>query len=63
MMSRKVVKQNANVPRWTVPQEWAGERCFILAGGRSLKEQAASYSESCAAAQIAIKQAAAPSLR
>lgn len=24
---------------WTVPREWAGERCFILAGGESIREQ------------------------
>lgn len=24
---------------WTVPKEWKGERCFILAGGESIKEQ------------------------
>lgn len=23
-------------PRWTVPREWDGERCFILCGGASL---------------------------
>jgi hypothetical protein len=41
MMSRKEFKKNAAVPRWTVPREWEGERCFIIAGGRSVKEQAA----------------------
>lgn len=41
MMSRKVFKANAQVPRWTVPREWEGERCFVIAGGRSVKEQAA----------------------
>jgi hypothetical protein len=41
MMSRKDFKANAVVPRWTVPWEWEGERCFIIAGGRSVKEQAA----------------------
>lgn len=25
---------------WTVPREWAGERCFILAGGASLQLKA-----------------------
>jgi hypothetical protein len=25
--------------RWSVPREWIGERCFILAGGASLKDQ------------------------
>ncbi len=39
-MSRKEPKPNAVVPRWTVPREWEGERCFIIAGGRSVKEQA-----------------------
>lgn len=24
---------------WTVPKEWKGDRCFILAGGESIKEQ------------------------
>lgn len=32
-------KVNADVPRWSVPREWQGERCFILGGGASLKEQ------------------------
>ena len=41
MMSRKVFKENANVPRWSVPREWEGERCFVIAGGRSVKDQAA----------------------
>lgn len=25
--------------RWRVPREWAGERCFIICGGPSVKEQ------------------------
>lgn len=33
-------KKNADVPRWSVPREWEGERCFILGGGASLAEQA-----------------------
>lgn len=41
MMSRKEFKAHANVPRWTVPREWEGERCFIIAGGSSVKAQAA----------------------
>lgn len=24
---------------WSVPREWVGERCFIIAGGESVKEQ------------------------
>jgi hypothetical protein len=24
---------------WTVPREWVGERCFVLAGGASLRDQ------------------------
>ncbi len=41
MMSRKEFKASAAVPKWTVPREWEGERCFIIAGGPSVKEQAA----------------------
>lgn len=41
MMSRRVFKANAPVPRWIVPREWEGERCFIIAGGSSVKAQAA----------------------
>ncbi len=26
-------------PIWSVPKEWAGERCFVLCGGASLKAQ------------------------
>lgn len=26
-------------PIWSVPREWAGERCFVLCGGESLKAQ------------------------
>lgn len=39
MMSRKEFKENANVPRWTVPREWEGDRCFIIAGGPSVRDQ------------------------
>jgi hypothetical protein len=39
-MTRQQFKANAAVPRWTVPLEWEGERCFIIAGGSSVKEQA-----------------------
>jgi len=28
------------IERWTVPREWVGERCFILAGGASLQQKA-----------------------
>lgn len=28
------------LPTWTVPREWEGERCFILAGGASLQKAA-----------------------
>jgi hypothetical protein len=28
-------------PHWPVPREWAGERCFILCGGESLRKQRA----------------------
>jgi hypothetical protein len=41
MMSRKEFKANAAVPRWRVPLEWSGERCFIIAGGPSVKQQTA----------------------
>lgn len=27
------------LPAWTVPKEWVGERCFILCGGESIREQ------------------------
>lgn len=27
-------------PPWSVPREWVGERCFILAGGASLQQKA-----------------------
>jgi hypothetical protein len=27
------------LPRWSVPREWEGQRCFILGGGASLKDQ------------------------
>lgn len=40
-MPRREVKANASVPKWTVPREWDGQRCFVIAGGRSVKEQAA----------------------
>jgi hypothetical protein len=40
MMSRRQFKANAVVPRWRVPLEWAGQRCFIIAGGRSVADQA-----------------------
>lgn len=40
-MAREQFKANAQVPRWTVPREWDGERCFVIGGGRSVKEQAA----------------------
>lgn len=26
-------------PRWSVPREWVGERCFIICGGESVKAQ------------------------
>jgi hypothetical protein len=26
-------------PVWTVPQDWAGDRCYVLCGGASLKAQ------------------------
>lgn len=39
MMTRREFKANANVSRWTVPREWDGERCFIIAGGRSVSGQ------------------------
>jgi hypothetical protein len=32
-------KPNADVPKWSVPREWVGDRCFVLGGGASLKEQ------------------------
>ena len=28
-------------PLWSVPREWAGERCFVLCGGASLRDQKA----------------------
>jgi len=28
-------------PHWSVPREWAGERCFIICGGPSVKAQRA----------------------
>lgn len=36
---RKPKPAAEDVPRWSVPREWSGERCFILAGGASLKAQ------------------------
>jgi hypothetical protein len=56
MMSRREYKANAAVPRWSVPREWEGERCFIIAGGRSVKEQAALVPK-LRGRVIAIKQA------
>lgn len=41
--------------RWTVPREWVGERCFILAGGASLRAQRALVSR-LRGRIIAIKQ-------
>ena len=41
MAARRPLKLSANVPRWKVPREWQGERCFILGGGASLKAQEA----------------------
>lgn len=39
MMPRREFKANAPVPRWIVPREWSGERCFVIAGGASVKDQ------------------------
>jgi hypothetical protein len=39
MMSRSQFKAVAKVPNWIVPREWPGERCFIIAGGRSVADQ------------------------
>jgi hypothetical protein len=44
------------VKGWRVPREWAGERCFILAGGASLQREAIPR---LAGRIIAIKQTAA----
>ena len=27
-------------PIWTVPQDWQGERCFVICGGESIRDQA-----------------------
>lgn len=31
--------RDPKLPRWSVPREWDGQRCFILGGGASLKAQ------------------------
>jgi hypothetical protein len=56
MMSRSKFKANAHVPHWTVPREWEGERCFIIAGGPSVKDQTALIPK-LRGRVIAIKQA------
>lgn len=55
-MSRQQFKASAAVPRWVVPREWEGERCFIIAGGSSVKEQAR-FIPQLRGRVIAIKQA------
>src|SRR5678815_28922 len=55
MMFRLEFKASAYVPRWIVPREWEGERCFIIAGGRSVKLQT-KYIPKLRGRIIAIKQ-------
>lgn len=38
-MIATAVKAWTAPPIWSVPREWAGERCFVLCGGESLKAQ------------------------
>lgn len=33
------LSMNKHANKWTVPAEWKGERCFIIAGGESVREQ------------------------
>lgn len=39
MISRERWKEIARVPKWTVPKEWSGARCFIIGGGASVERQ------------------------
>lgn len=34
-----VVTMSSALAKWVVPREWPGERCFIIAGGESVKAQ------------------------